>query len=46
MQMAASIGMAKIAANYGVHSVDELKAFQPEWSMDSIVELLDWPDLC
>ena len=45
MQMAASIGMAKVAANYGVHGVDELEAFQPEWSMNSIVELLDWPDL-
>ena len=43
MDMAARIGMPRIAVTYGAHHVDRLKPFLPAMCVDNIQQILDFP---
>lgn len=42
MEMAHSLGMAKIAVSYGAHHIDRLKSYDPVLCVDDFEKILDW----
>jgi phosphoglycolate phosphatase len=44
MEMARAIGMPRVAATYGVHDVDILRAFKPALIIDTIADIIQWPE--
>lgn len=45
MAMAQAIGMPRVAATYGVHDADVLAQYEPALMIDTLTDIIQWPEL-